>query len=536
MGKFISKIKDYVLGLKIRQKIFYPSFIVALCLIFLFSAAFVYIMKRIFEQEWRHNLMTLASTMSMLVSIQSRTDEELGPEREQELLLSLLEPGKMKKQFLYLAVLEPNGKLIGVVKPPGAEDISVEDEGRRYAKRLAQRRIVLVDSLENRMVFASPIYLAGVFRAVLLGSISVLEMNMKVRKVVLLTVGVSLLILLASYFVLRKMADSIAQPVGLLRDAADDLRERRFDSGLEKLKARRWGRDELGFLKESFTFMGENLRQVLERLEDKIALVNADLRLAHEELKKSHKILQEKQKLLEKELDYAREIQIKLLPPLPSLPQFDMYARMQTAASVGGDFYSYRRDREKNLTVIIGDVSGHGVPSALIMVLMREAFSRYAAVLASPQEILTRMNRVACAEFAPEMFTTAFVARFDSQGRKLDFANAGHNLPLFLRGDEVYELDTTGFALGVSPEGHYGLASVELTSGDILFLYTDGLAELRHKSTGEFLGTEKIAALLRQNKGSSARELGLLVERLMREHGGEPPYGDDATFMLIKVL
>lgn len=538
MGKFTEFWKERILSLKIRQKIFYPSFLVALCLIFLFSAVFIYVVNIIFEKEAKENIMTLANTMSMLVSIQSRAQESLyeeNEEKEKELLLFLLEPAKMKKQFIYLAVFSRTGELLGEVKPAVEHKLVVSEEGREYFKKISQRRVSFVERKKDRMIFATPIYLSGIFKAVLVGSISTLEMSRKLTEVILFTLVVSLLILLFSFVVLRRLARSIAEPVGLLRDAADDLRERRFDSGLEKLARRRWGKDELGVLKESFSIMGENLKQVLQRLEDKIALVNADLRAAHEELQKSHKVLQEKQKLIDRELAFAREIQTKLLPPLPSLPQFEMYAKMQTAASVGGDFYSYKRDREKNLTVIIGDVSGHGVPSALIMVLMRETFARYSVAGISPQEILQRMNKVACAEFAPEMFTTAFIARFETEVRKLSFSNAGHNLPLLLHEGRVRELDTTGYALGISEDGHYGLGSVELASGDVLLLFTDGLVEMRHKDTGEFLGTEKLVELLEREKNGSAREIGLAIEKLMLEHGGNPPYDDDATFFVVKI-
>ncbi|MCS6971756.1 MAG: SpoIIE family protein phosphatase, partial [Leptospiraceae bacterium] len=495
------KWRDWLLSLKIRQKIFYPSLLVAICLILLFSATFVYVTRILFEREARNNLATLANTMSMLVSIQSRalSAEEPSPEAEKKLMVSLLEPAKMKKQFVYLALFDRSAKLVAKVVTPvvGEETPDPEAENHERLQRILRRRITFVESQKNRMVFVAPVFLSGVFRGALIGSVSTAELSRELNLVIWLTLLVSLLILAAAVLVLRRLANSIAEPVVLLRDAADDLRERRFDSGLEKLHRRRWGKDELGFLKESFSDMGLNLKAVLARLEDKIALVNADLRAAHEELQKSHAILQQKQNLIERELAFAREVQSKLLPQLPQLPGFDMAARMQPAASVGGDFYALRRDREKNLTIIIGDVSGHGVPSALIMVLMREAFLRYAAAGTSLTEILERMNRVARAEFSPEMFTTCFLARFENGGRLLRYANAGHNFPLLVKKEKTFELDTKGFALGVSDRGNYEEKTIPLEPGDILVLYTDGLAELRPTS-GEQFGSDRLRQLLEQ--------------------------------------
>lgn len=531
--------RERLLSLKIRQKIFYPSLLVAICLIALFGSISVYVSRILFEREARNNLVTLANTMSMLVSIQSRTLSELSSSRdaERKLLISLLEPAKMKKQFVYLALFDRTTKLIDKIVTPIAGQAAPDPEGenRERLSRLLKRRITFVERQNDRMVFLAPIYLSGIFRGALVGSVSTAELEQELNRIVVLTVVASLLILAAAIIVLRKLANSIAEPVSLLRDAADDLRERRFDSGLEKLHRRRWGKDELGFLKESFSDMGLNLKAVLARLEDKIALVNADLRVAHEELQKSHETLQQKQRLLERELAFAREVQQKLLPQLPQLEGFAFAAKMQPAASVGGDFYALRRDREKNLTIIIGDVSGHGVPSALIMVLMREAFLRYAIAGISLTEILQRMNRVARAEFFPEMFTTCFLARFENGGRLLRYANAGHNLPLLVGREKTLELDTTGFALGISEEGNYEEKTVALESGDILALYTDGLAELNSTESDEQFGSERLKRILEQYREENPEALRVRIEEAMQKYAGAPPWDDDATLFLVKV-
>jgi len=527
------KWRELLLSLKIRQKIFYPAMFVAFSLIALFSATFLYVSRNIFEREARNNIRTLANTMGMLVSIQSRALEQATAEQEKKLMLSLLEPGKMKKEFVYLAIFNLRGRLMASVGEQSENQLEQENHAR--IERVLARRMTFVERSNGSLVFVTPLYILGVLKAILVGTVSTATLDDEMRRVTLFTITVSILILIGAGYVLRRLAHSIAEPVALLRDAADDLRERRFETGLQKLQKRRWGRDELGFLRDSFSDMGENLRNVLLRLEDKIALVNADLRQAHEELQKSHLSLQEKQRLLERELALARDIQEKLLPPLPALPGLELAAKMVTATSVGGDFYCLRRDREKNLSVIIGDVSGHGVPSALIMVLMREAFLRYSIAGLTPREVLTRMNRAARADFSPGMFASCFLVRFEEQNRRLRFANAGHNYPLLIKKDRVLELDTTGFAMGISEEGNYGEGVVDLEAGDILFLYTDGIAELRGKADDQFLGTEGICAMLQQNRGLPVKSLEREVENIMRSHAGAPPWDDDATFFIVKI-
>ena len=533
------KLRNLILNLKIRQKIFYPAFLISIFLIVLFSSTFLYVIHVVFEKEARNNLMTLASTMGMLLSIHSRNEDSLGEftqERQRALLVSLLEPAKMKKEFIYLALFDRHGKLIERYSAENRPTNKIEEENRSRVDRIRRQRVTFAEKDNNQMVFVTPIYLSGIFEAILIGSVSTTDLDNKLNLVIIITLSVSAIILLFSAILLRRLANSISSPVSILRDAADDLRERRFDTGFEKLERRRWGKDELGFLKESFRYMGENLKAVLERLEDKIALVNADLKAAHEELQKSHDILQTKQKLMERELAFAREIQEKLLPPLPKLANIELGAKMHAAASVGGDFYSIKMDREKNFTVIIGDVSGHGVPSALIMVLMREAFLRYSASGILPQQVLGYMNKVARADFSPEMFTTAFIARFEPAHRKLIYANAGHNLPVLVKATAAHDLDTSGFALGISEDGNYGQSEISIDSGDILFLYTDGLAELRHRRDGHFLGTDKIKNYLLANYRRPVRELVAGIEQIMRDHGDEPPYDDDATYFIMKFL
>ncbi|RME90382.1 MAG: hypothetical protein D6767_06960, partial [Candidatus Hydrogenedentota bacterium] len=296
-------------------------------------------------------------------------------------------------------------------------------------------------------------------------------------------------------------------------------------------------KDEIGFLQKNYLSMVKQLKEILRKLENQIELVNDDLRKAMEALQEKHKILQEQQELIQKELDFARRVQEKLLPQLPKTSHFEVQVKMIVATSVGGDFYSlYPVDG--GLVVAIGDVSGHGVPSALAMVLMRDALLHELQrnPYEDPSKILESMNKVAIRDLNSEMFTTFFYARMDLNEREIYYGNASHTLPMLIRDGNLIELDTLGFMLGASEATEYENKKMELKHGDLLFFYTDGLTELRHKRKNEMLGKEAVAQLLLKNANLPLPEILETLNRFVESYGGTPPYDDDVTYLLIRVL
>ena len=182
---------------------------------------------------------------------------------------------------------------------------------------------------------------------------------------------------------------------------------------------------------------------------------------------------------LEQEMAIARTIQQRLVPHgTPHEGSFQLFATLRPAKEVGGDLYDYFWD-EKRLFFCIGDVSGKGVPAALVMALTKTLFRANAAFLDDPSQMMAAVNLRLYEETDPTMFVTAFCGFLDLESGRLVYSNAGHDRPLILRpGSPLRTLEAKpGLALGVFPKFNYPLQEVLLAPGDSLLLYTDGVTE-----------------------------------------------------------
>ncbi len=235
------------------------------------------------------------------------------------------------------------------------------------------------------------------------------------------------------------------------------------------------------------------------------------------------------------EMEVARSIQAQLLPrELPSFSSLEIAASNLPCREIGGDYYDCLETGAEELTVAIGDVSGKGVPAALLMANVQATFRAEAATGRSPREVLERMNRRLCTIDAPERFVSFFCGRLDLARRQLAYANAGHFQPILAHaGGENERLDHGGLLLGIHEDAPYEGAVVPLSPGDLLVLFTDGVIERGGPDT-RFGEPELVDAVLQKRHLSAADLLGWINEELTRLCGSTVE--DDTTIMVVKML
>ena len=234
--------------------------------------------------------------------------------------------------------------------------------------------------------------------------------------------------------------------------------------------------------------------------------------------------------VMEHELTIAHNIQKALLPQsFPEHADIDLYATQTPARDVGGDLYDYFV-HEGCLVFCIGDVSGKGVPAALLMAVMKSMFRSEAHRADSAAGIVETMNRNLGEEYKGGDFVTMFVGILDLKTGFLDYCNAGHEAPLVAG----RPLDVKrNLPVGALSDWNYEGQQTQLKSGDMLFLYTDGLSEAKN-STGELLGRKRVQQIVSEHAIDTARQLVGVLEVEERYHAGDAEQNDDITMLAIR--
>ena len=241
-------------------------------------------------------------------------------------------------------------------------------------------------------------------------------------------------------------------------------------------------------------------------------------------------------KRLEAEVTLARRIQLALLPDrLPEIAGYEMHGDSVPSRVTSGDFYkAVERLDGKECILFLADVSGKGLPAALVTGALESLSAGPLETGLGPGETFNRVSRRLYARTTPEKYATAFLAVLDVASGRVTFANAGHNPPLLVRASgELEWLGATGMPLGLMPVGEYTEATVTLEPGDLLTIYTDGITEANSPDEEEF-GKDRLAEVLRaQGKESPADAAAALVRELDAFAAGTP-FGDDRTLVMIK--
>ncbi len=238
---------------------------------------------------------------------------------------------------------------------------------------------------------------------------------------------------------------------------------------------------------------------------------------------------------LEKELAIARDIQLSFLPKrAPDVPHFDIAGTTQPHDEVGGDYYDFIPVSETRLGLAIADVSGKGIPAALIMAGFRMSLLAEIRNEFAIRAVMRKVNSLVYESTDGGKFVTALYGVLDYKNRMLIFSNAGHNPPILWHRDGSIEyLTEGGVALGVLPDARYEERPMALRSGDVLVMYTDGVSEAESPSLEQF-GTQRIERCIARLADRSAQEVldGIVAEVI--EWSGERGPNDDLTLLVLK--
>ncbi len=242
---------------------------------------------------------------------------------------------------------------------------------------------------------------------------------------------------------------------------------------------------------------------------------------------------------IDRELEFARSIQHSAIPtvfpPYPGHSEFDIYATMDTAKEVGGDFYDFYFVGENRLGFLIADVSGKGIPAAMFMMTAKTIIKGYAESGKPVDEVFTTANEKLCESNDAGMFVTAWMGVLDTVTGKVEFANAGHNPPLVRHagGGFEYLRSKPCFILAGMDGIKYRKNEFTLAPGDEIYLYTDGVTEATD-SENNLYGEERLLALLNSMGDLSGEEICRAVKADMDAFVGDAPQFDDITMLYLK--
>jgi serine phosphatase RsbU (regulator of sigma subunit)/FixJ family two-component response regulator len=237
----------------------------------------------------------------------------------------------------------------------------------------------------------------------------------------------------------------------------------------------------------------------------------------------------------EKEFAEARAIQQRLLPvTIPQIRGLEISGAWRPALAVSGDYYDVLKFSESRIGICIADVSGKGMPAALLMSNVQAAVKAFASAALAPAGLCEKVNGVVSANLSDDKFITLFYCLIDVEGRRLTYSNAGHNRGVVVRRDgQAVRLERGGTVLGPFPEWQYEQDEVDLGSGDRILLFTDGVTEIRNLD-GEEFGEERLIDLLIEYRGLAADQLQQIIMSAVAGFGGGN-FHDDATLIVVSM-
>ena len=249
-----------------------------------------------------------------------------------------------------------------------------------------------------------------------------------------------------------------------------------------------------------------------------------------------HEQLIEK-KRLEGQLEVARQVQLELLPPNdPHLPGYDISAYNFPTEEVSGDYYDWVAIYDDQIAIVIADVSGKGVPAALLMAFLRASLRAATHVGYATHISMAKVNYLLWESIERNQFVTAFYGILDAANRTLSYSNAGHNPPLLIneKGEPRF-IERGGLPLGMFRDTRYYEYFLSLEPGEMLVLYTDGATEALNPA-GEEFGRDRLAEVVKAGLSLTAREVVASLEREVLKWTDGVGATDDVTFFVIKAL
>ena len=320
-----------------------------------------------------------------------------------------------------------------------------------------------------------------------------------------------IIIVIGVYFISKVFADRVVQPLQILQKDVQMISKGNLEHRAKIIQD-----DEIGELANAFNNMSASLQEYIKNLSS---------------------VMAEKERI-GAELNVATQIQADMLPSIfPAFPEreeFDIYATMQPAKEVGGDFYDFFLVDEDHLAVVIADVSGKGVPAALFMVIAKTLLKNRAQMGDSPAKVLEVVNNQLCENNKAEMFVTVWFGVMQISTGKIVAANAGHEKPIIRKADGEFEIfkDKHGFVMGGMEGMKYNEYELEIEKGGCLFVYTDGVPEAT-SSESELFGMERLVQVLNEEKDAPLPDILKSVKGSIDKFVKDAPQFDDITMLAL---
>lgn len=325
---------------------------------------------------------------------------------------------------------------------------------------------------------------------------------------------VFLAILAGIMFVTRRIAEKITAPVLELENGARIIGDGNLEHRLQIESG-----DEIQQLGETFNRMAADLADHIRELTETTAA----------------------KERIQSELKLATDIQASLLPrifpPFPDRSEFELFAVMDPAKEVGGDFYDFFFLDDRRICLIIGDVSDKGVPAALYMMVAKTLLKSEALRDADPAKVLERVNSILALDNETSMFVTVFCAILDTETGQLACANAGHLPPLIQKtdGSTAHHSFSPGFVLGPMPDITYRTENITLQPGELFLLYTDGVTEAVNPALEEY-GEQRLLACVSRCPSGSPQQIIHAIRAEVQSFANSAPQSDDITMLAIRYI
>jgi len=321
------------------------------------------------------------------------------------------------------------------------------------------------------------------------------------------------IMIIVMFFMSERLSDRFVKPIKQMADGVREIASGNLDKKLEIKTG-----DEIEHLAVCFNAMTDELKAYIDNLS---------------------RVTAEKEKAAA-ELSVAKNIQMGALPQdfLTSRQEFQIYASMDAAKGVGGDFYDFYLTDENHLVITIADVSGKGIPAALFMMRAKTTLKNLVLMAKAPDDFAAVMmlaNQELCRENEEMMFVTVFIAQLDLATGELIYVNGGHNPPLvqengsfrYLRQKKKHAM------LGVNEDEVYESHRLVLQQGEMIFLYTDGVTEAMNEAGGMY-SEERLQETLNGQGEKNVREVLAVVRQDVGAYAGKAEQSDDITMLGLK--
>ena len=338
------------------------------------------------------------------------------------------------------------------------------------------------------------------------------EINTHIQLAICLFLAAFIIIIIAVIIIARHSSRTITMPLLRLKKDVEIISKGNLDRRVAITT-----NDEIGDLAASFNNMTVSLDKYIKDLTTVTA---------------------EKERI-GAELDVAKHIQSSMLPcilpPYPDLKEFEIYATMQPAKEVGGDFYDFFMVDESHLAIVMADVSGKGVPAALFMVIGKTLIKDHTAPGRDLGDVFSEVNNMLCESNSEGLFITAFEGVLDLRTGEFRFVNAGHEPPFISNANGPFAPHTIrpGFVLAGMEGIRYKAGSIQLNPGDKIFQYTDGVTEATD-ADNRLYGMERLTAVLKTVADKTPNDILPAVKQDIDKFVGDVPQFDDITMLCLE--